>query len=1148
MSIRVILGRSGMGKTHFIQQEITRTLKDNPLGPPIIVIVPEQLSYAMEYELGASGNMKGLIRAEVLTFKRLAWRVLQQVGGITREEIDPFGYSMLIRKIVTEHQNELEMFKKSANQTGFIQSIVAILSEFDRYDVSSKQLQFVHQQAHQSTLQAKLNDLYLIQHHLEEALGTSYISQEGKLALLVEQVQASQFLKEATIYIDGFESFTVRELQLIQQLFMYSKNVTISLQYEHQKEDIDTFHTGMRSYQALLQILEENGQLLDEEVHLYQNYRTQSSNLIEIEKQFDERRPKPVNNDDAVHIFEAEDAEAEIDAIAREIIRLSKQGIAYREMAVYYRTSLTYERLFEQKMIEYEIPYFLSVKKSMLHHPLIEWTRSILEVIQKGWQFDPIMRAIKTGLFFDWSTMPDWHERVDELENHVITRGISGKRWFDEDSWTVFDYKGLDDIRTEQTVEEQEREARLKQIRDLVIHPLLSFEKQVKEAKDGRSFVAALYHFTEQLNVTEHLQLMQLAEQQEEALEKASTHEQVWEKWIHVLEQYDFLFGTEQFTLTLAIQVLNEGFEQLTYRLIPPSIDQVTITTYEKSSASNPKVTFAIGLNDGVLPARIDFEGLLSDEEREFFEAAGVPLAITTEEQLLKESHFAYRAFSSPKQKLYLSYRKVDQDGKVMIRSSYIDQIELIIPDVKTTVVTNDVKDVPLPLHPLYLVTKNKAFHHLLQMWREVDWQTHHLPELWKGVYEQLMQEPVYRKQWQQITDHLQGRNQDENISKELAVALYGATLQSSVSRVESYYRCPFQHFATYGLTLKERIPYTLNAPDLGDLFHAAMKWIHEELHQRGILWKDVDAALSQQLAFQALDYLAPYFVHNILLSSARFHYIHHKLTQLIQATVKALGQQANQSDFRVVKVEASFGTGQETDMPALSLQLNEHERMNIRGRIDRIDAYDTEKQTYIRIVDYKSSAQTLDLSKVFHGLSLQMLTYLNATLTHANYLFNKPVAPAGVLYFHMHNPVIDGDKEKQIERSKLKSYKMSGYILDHPSIAEAMDTEIASDGIIVPAKLKKNGEFYSNSKVLSEDSIRSLAAFTMIKHEEAGRKILSGDVRVQPTAYEGKLPCEFCSYRAVCQFDPTDPVYESKQALKYEDTEILQKMEGEVQ
>ena len=127
MSLRMITGRAGTGKTTFIHQEIVDDLINNPLGDPIFLLVPDQMTFQTEYELTNLYGLKGIMRAQVLTFKRLAWFILQETGGISKEKVDAVGYRMLLRRILEEHKDEFELFRNAAGKTGFTKEIEKLL-------------------------------------------------------------------------------------------------------------------------------------------------------------------------------------------------------------------------------------------------------------------------------------------------------------------------------------------------------------------------------------------------------------------------------------------------------------------------------------------------------------------------------------------------------------------------------------------------------------------------------------------------------------------------------------------------------------------------------------------------------------------------------------------------------------------------------------------------------------------------------------------------------------------------------------------------------------------------------------------------------------------------------------------------------------
>lgn len=78
MSIRLIYGRAGTGKSTLVLNEIKNKLENN-LAKKIYIIVPEQFSYATEKRLLEALNNESSVNAEVITFKRLAYRVFLEV-------------------------------------------------------------------------------------------------------------------------------------------------------------------------------------------------------------------------------------------------------------------------------------------------------------------------------------------------------------------------------------------------------------------------------------------------------------------------------------------------------------------------------------------------------------------------------------------------------------------------------------------------------------------------------------------------------------------------------------------------------------------------------------------------------------------------------------------------------------------------------------------------------------------------------------------------------------------------------------------------------------------------------------------------------------------------------------------------------------
>ncbi|MBQ0139317.1 MAG: helicase-exonuclease AddAB subunit AddB, partial [Kurthia sp.] len=1074
MALTIISGRAGSGKTTYIQQQVIDTLKENPVGSPIFLIVPDQMSFSTEYELTNSEGIVGMIRAQATTFKRLAWRILSEVGGISREEINGFGYRMLIRNVLLENQEQLSLFKKSASKRGFTEEIESILKEFSRYSIDGHRLNEIdnelanHEQA-PLTLKNKMHDLKLIMSSIENKLGTTYVDSEGYVPLLIQALDHSEFIKETHIYIDGFNSFTAREFELVAKLLQVAKDVTIALPFDSEDDAADVqmlFHQPAFTAQKLKDMAFDMGIEVKGTVHLTEQRRFQSNTLKYIERHLDSYPVERMfeHPDEGLSLIAATNRKAEIHHVARHIRQLvQEQAYRFRDIAVLYRQADIYDPLLTTIFKEYDIPVFLSQKKPMLHHPLIELVRSSLEMIQKNWAYEPVFRAIKTDLFFPkGANTTVWRERADRMENFVIANGIYAERWFDDRRWQYKKYKGLEYYSKNQTDDERAMQEEIDTIRSLFITPMKRFVGAIKEAKSGVDYATALFNFIEGLDVYAKLEHMRENEIEKGLVYESMEHEQVWNGFVDVLDQFVTMFGPNEMDLEEVIQILDEGFDTLQFSRIPPSIDQITVATADIARLSNKKAVFVIGMNEGVYPTRMEFEGMIADTEREWFTKLGYEIAPTSKERLLEEDLIAYGAFTSASHQLIVSYAMSDEEGKSLLPSLYMkrlhdltgveEELMFMTPDEALT----STEDWAYISHP------RTALAYLMGQIRQSRYDNKPLSAEWQALENYYEQDMSWKLVFSRLQKSVEKHNETEKLTPDLTEKLYGKELTSSVSRIEKYFNCPFSHFATYGLKLNERQEYRLEPPTIGDLFHEALKYISKETSRLNLNWGQLSIEQCKQLSEEAVQYVVPMLYHQILLSTARYQYILRKLTMIVQRTMQSMRHHARNSGFSPIAIEAGFGPRE--DLPPMVIELDNQRRMMIRGRIDRIDATKLDDKAFLRVVDYKSSAQKLDMNRIYHGLSLQMLTYLDVAVENAEHWLDVPTEAGGVLYVHIHNPMLKEDailSESDSEAEILKKFKMSGLLLEDEDVILEMDESLEDVGgrsQIVPVYLKKDG------------------------------------------------------------------------------------------
>ncbi|GGK28287.1 ATP-dependent helicase/deoxyribonuclease subunit B [Caldalkalibacillus thermarum] len=1157
----MILGRAGSGKTTFCLEEIKGKLLEDPAGSPIIYLVPEQMTFQSEYKLIRSKAVKGMIRAQVYSFTRLAWRVLQETGGLARYHLKQTGIHMLLRKIVAHEQERLHIFAKSAKTSGFIQQLEELLTEFKRYTITPELLEAQRETLlakeelapHEVALADKLHDLYLIFKRLEAELRGRYVDSEDYLRLLAENVPRAAGLQQAEIYVDGFHSFTPQERLVLKALMGTARRVTVALTLDKVRtevpDELDLFHMTGTTCCQLLDAARETDCEVETPVVLPAGSRFVNPALAHVEAHYDSRPAVPFTGRERVEVLAAVNRRAEVEGIAREILRLVRdEHYRWRDFAVLIRNQEDYYPLIETIFEDYGIPVFQDHKRSMLNHPLIELIRSSLDIIHGNWRYEAVFRCLKTELLFPVNTdRLAMREAVDRLENVALAYGIQGERWYRDEQWRYRLKAMLGEQGGPQKEEERQLEEELNRLRFMLVEPLRKLEQEMAQAVTIRQRCGALYRFLAELDVPRKIEILRDEAVEHGELDKAREHDQVWDAVVDLLDQMVEVTGEEPLSFDLFRQMMETGLESMRFAIVPPAMDQVLVANMEHSRFSDVKCTFILGVNDGIIPAKPQEKGIISEEEREWLTGRGIELASGSRKQLLDEQFLIYLALASPSERLYLSYPLADEEGQSLLPSVLIKRMRDLFPDLEETLILNEPNEEGEQKQLTYVNHPSKTLSYLaseLQAWK----RGYPVHPLWWDVYNWYMADPEWHKQARRVLDSLFYRNEARQLSKEVSRSLYGSRLLLSVSRMEKFQSCPFSQFAAYGLKLGQRQIYRLDAPDIGQLFHAALKMMADELREKGVNWASLDREQCEELAKEAVERLAPVIQREILFSSNRYQYMKGKLQKVVGRASFILSEHARRSGFSPVGLEVGFGP-QET-LPPLRFTLKNGITLEVIGRIDRVDKADSSKGTLLRIIDYKSSHKTLNLAEVFFGLALQMLAYLDVVLTHAQTWLGTEALPAGVLYFHVHNPLVQAQGRllrDEIEQELFKKFKMKGLLLADTEVVQLMDTTLTRGySEIIPVALKKDGSFYSNSSVISREDFEHVRAFIRRKITEIGERLTEGEIGIHPYKLKQNTPCTWCEYRPLCQFDPSLEANQYRILVPEKGDDILNKIRSE--
>ena len=291
MGLRVIYGKSGSGKSQYIYNEIDEKLKNK--NNKIYIITPEQFSFTAEQKL--MENRKSVIGAEVITFNRLAYRVINEIGGVINTQLTKCGKAMLIYSILQSQKNNFTFLNKSDEN---IDVCMRIISELKKHGIKINDLKNTQEKIENKYLKNKLNDIILIYEEFENKIKNNYIDETDLLTLLAENIDKINLLKNVEIYIDEFAGFTEQEYLTIEKIIKIAKKVTITICADNLDFDtdpnIDIFYPNKISLKKIINLLDKNENF--EKINLNNLYRFKNKELNHIEKYLYSTKTEKIEN------------------------------------------------------------------------------------------------------------------------------------------------------------------------------------------------------------------------------------------------------------------------------------------------------------------------------------------------------------------------------------------------------------------------------------------------------------------------------------------------------------------------------------------------------------------------------------------------------------------------------------------------------------------------------------------------------------------------------------------------------------------------------------------------------------------------------------------------------------------------------------
>ncbi|MBR5347649.1 MAG: exodeoxyribonuclease V subunit gamma [Lachnospiraceae bacterium] len=1110
MSLRIIYGPGGAGKSHYIYEECIKRSLEHP-ERMFYILVPEQSTLSTQQHLLALHPGHGSVNIDVIGFTTLAYRVIEQLHIPTKKMIDDSGKMLLMRRAVRNVSNDLKILKCDSEKPGFLDNVVHTLGEMASFGLfeEGSSLQALLEAPEGSglsdhyILQQKLSDLALIWKSYRREIEDRFMDKDELMPILCKALP--EFAKQVPfeIYLDGFNGFTPLQYNVITHLMLNAERVSVALCAKKGTlvgtKEGDLFDSAATIYKKLMDSAQRDQIAVEPDLSIGEEfvYRLRENDeLSHLERVYEQQvKPAPWKHAcESIRLYRLDHPTMEVSMIVRTIRDLVyREGYRFSDIAVVTGKADRFRDIIVREFERAQIPYFSDMTRDMTDSDYTNFVLSLFGLLTYNFQKESVLSSLKYGY-----VIPD--EDLDRLENYVIARGINSYKRFVKFA-------------------EEEKDDEIRRIMGDVLAVYGPFYERFRKGK--HTAAEYLDGIAEVMNACKAAQTVQNRIDflnDDGRYDRAAEYEAVQEKMQNLFAQTQSLMADDLMRPDELEELLKAGLEDMKIGVIPPTLDRVIIGELRRMRIGKIKTLFMLGVNEGLFPLVEQGSGLINDSDRDILRELSVELSPSASRDSMNDKLYLYQMFTTPSKRLYLSYSTMDSKGEALLPSYVIEQIRAIFENLHEE--KKLPKDNQALLNPHYcidLISQKKDAFGLY----------------YRALYQWYKEDPKYAKLLSELQLLREFKYVHTPLPEAIAVDLFERNHSISPSRLESYGCCAFRHFLSYGLGLEERKEAAIDALDRGSFYHAALQYILEEMSAdragASFEWtaKRRDDLVKRALTFA---YKQDDLLKDKMEDNGYNQYLSRVWEKEIAFLVDVIRVQIDSGDFKNFRCEVPFGKLPDEDGPskphmnALKIPGTDCE---IRGKVDRID--ETEDGSVVRIIDYKTGYKELDYSLLSEGAQLQLPIYLTAVMND-RLAKGTEIQPAGVYYFHAEQPLIpvdsdqmekhDEDRDLFVWGNLLMNSRMHGLTNREKEVFAHQEPELGPQEksiLIDGISLLKSGEFGANAQVFTNEEFVRFSDSMMNKIAELYKDMMGGQIPVNPLKSSKADACGYCPYKAIC-------------------------------
>ena len=1106
-----LLGRSHSGKTQRVLEQLVALPSSDR---PVYLLLPDQSTFEGERRCYRTLGAKAFSRIQVTGFSRLASRLVSRYHPQGRPAADAKQKLLLMQLALEEAGPLLTVYSSPASRSHLAPAMLQTVEQLKSAGMDPAALEEFAHALPEGTLRSKLLDTAAVYAGYQGLLLRRFTDPLEDVAQAAKLVQEHRLFAGGQFFLDGFDFLSQDKLLLLEQMLLQGERVTVTLTLDPadpRRESL--FALSDLLYHQLRALARKLGVPVAAKEVIPQPTGVRPPALEALEQQI--YTPKPAAYDqpaEAIQLLRAPNRQEEVQAVAARIRELARKGYRYRDMAV-VMGSEAYRPLLQSALERYQVPYYLDDPMSPLGSPLFRLVQCCFALAAGS--FSPLQATalLKCGL------TPFDESRVGELENYLYLWGLGEEGFFAPFTLSIY---GLDGPRNaQQRQEETARLARLEEMRKFLLDAVLPFRK-LGECS-ARVMTQGLLDLLDRLQVRqvtqEYLQILeQDTEQPAQSLAAAAQYRRMWETLGELCTDIAQIMGDRVVSFSRYWQLLELLAEQTGLETVPQALDCVNVGQSGKLHLEQVKVLLIVGVEEGVFPQTPAGCPLFGEGEEELLAQYQLPIARDRLRRTQEGRFYAYQTLTGGEQQLFLSFPEGDLQGSPIPPSPLLEELSALFPQCRQeTLIQRD---------PARLCQSQEAGFALLAAAQQSDVFTKTLEDYFSHRTE-------YAGLLQQIRQGRQAASQQ--LDPPLVEQLYGAHPFLSPSRVEDFYRCPFQFFCKQGLKLYPRRQVGYDPLSRGNLVHEILCKVLAQIRSK----EDLTPQRLQQLAEECVQLYLEQHLPKGSLDNPRLRAQLARAGEGVKSMLLQLAKQIQHSKFFPAAFEYRIGEG--SHIPALTVSTPQGHQVSLHGTVDRIDLYQEENgEQYFRIVDYKTGYKKLKLSDVVNGLNLQMMIYLICLEQ------GQEGRGAGVLYQPAAQVKPDLGRnatQEEWEREQKKSYRMNGLVLNQKSVVYAMDDTLSGESVPVKALakgyLKEDGVKVPQWELLFDDTGKAVPQLfdqngqeslidayqlglvtrqVLDKIREMADRLFAGEIAPQPVETAGSKACTWCDYATLCR------------------------------